>query len=83
MDQYVASPSGRPGSAIEIDCRSLTHQVVGLPAQCGDHRREFDGEATDPAQSAYREANRAVRGGQVEAIRDALPPRLEACATRI
>jgi galactokinase len=30
MDQYVAI-FGREGSAIEIDCRSLTHQVVTLP----------------------------------------------------
>jgi len=30
MDQYV-SVFGREGSAIEIDCRSLTHKVVHLP----------------------------------------------------
>ncbi len=30
MDQYV-SVFGQEGAAIEIDCRSLTHKVVGLP----------------------------------------------------
>jgi galactokinase len=70
MDQYVAV-FGQEGSALEIDCRSLTHKVVTLP-------REVEIIAVNSmvkhelGQSAYRERTEQCAAA-VEAIRTRYP----------
>jgi galactokinase len=70
MDQYVAV-FGQEGSALEIDCRSLTHKVVSLP-------REVEIIAVNSivkhelGQSAYRERTEQCAAA-VEAIRTPYP----------
>jgi galactokinase len=70
MDQYVAV-FGQEGSAIEIDCRSLTHKVVTLPpgveivAVNSMVKHEL-------GQSAYRERTEQCAAA-VEAIRTRYP----------
>jgi len=70
MDQYVAV-FGQEGSAIEIDCRSLTHEVVTLP-------QEVEIFAVNSmvkhqlGQSAYRERTEQCAAA-VEAIQARYP----------
>jgi len=70
MDQYVAV-FGEQGAAIEVDCRSLTHKVVALPANV-----EILAVNTMVkhalGQSAYKDRVREC-GAAVEAIRARYP----------
>jgi len=70
MDQYVPV-FGEPGSAIEIDCRGLTHQVVGLPPSV-EIIAVNSMVKHDLAQSAYRERTEQCAAA-VEAIRARYP----------
>lgn len=53
MDQYV-SIFGKPGAAVEIDCRSLTHEFVELPRNA-EILAVNSMVKHELAQSAYRE----------------------------
>ena len=66
MDQYVAV-FGQEGAALEIDCRSLTHTAVTLPAGSGNCRREYDGEARTGAVGLRERTEQCAAA--VEAIR--------------
>lgn len=78
MDQYV-SVFGRANSAIKIDCRSMRHEIVGLPA--GVEILAVNSMVKhELGQSAYRQrvaecaaAVEAIRGRnpRVESLRDA------------
>jgi galactokinase len=70
MDQYVAV-FGERGSAIEIDCRSLTHTVVTLPPNV-EIFAVNSMVKHDLAQSAYRERTEQCSAA-VEAIRSRYP----------
>ena len=70
MDQYAAV-FGQEGSAIEIDCRSLTHKVVALPP--GVRILAVNSMVKhDLAQSAYRERTEQCAAA-VEALRASHP----------
>ncbi len=79
MDQYVAV-FGRKGAAIRIDCRSLEHDAVELPAGItilavnSMVKHELGRSAYPERVAQCREA--AVRLG-VESLRDVTPERLE------
>ncbi len=70
MDQYVAV-FGHEGSAIEIDCRSLTHKVVALPPDL-EIVAVNSMVKHELGQSAYRERTEQCAAA-VEAIRARYP----------
>jgi galactokinase len=70
MDQYVAV-FGQAGSAIEIDCRSLTHNVVALPPDV-EIVAVNSMVKHELGQSAYRERTEQCAAA-VEAIRTRYP----------
>src|SRR5207253_2208663 len=83
MDQYVAV-FGQAGSALEIDCRSLTHEVITLPASV-EIFAVNSMVKHDLAQSAYRQRTEQcaaavdsiqARYPQVKSLRDADMPML-------
>jgi galactokinase len=70
MDQYVAV-FGLEGAALEIDCRSLTHQTIGLPANV-EIFAVNSMVKHDLAQSAYKERTEECAAA-VESIRAFYP----------
>ena len=84
MDQYAAV-FGREGAAIRIDCRSLTHETVGLPGDVSIVavnsmvKHELGGSAYRERVRECAEAVEAIRAGghpEVVTLRDAEPDQL-------
>lgn len=90
MDQYV-SIFGKPGAAVEIDCRSLTHEFVGLPRNA-EILAVNSMVKHELAQSAYRERTEqcamavdVIRGAhpEVRSLRDVSMAQFEALKDRM
>jgi len=82
MDQYI-SVFGREHSAVEIDCRSLGHRFVELPADItfvAVNTMVKHALAGSAYQDRVAECAAAVAGIGVESLRDVSPQQLESVA---
>ena len=88
MDQYIAL-FGRAGSAVRIDCRSLEHRLVELPAGMAllaantmvKHALAASAYRERVAECAAAVASLHARLPAVESLRDVSPAQLESAAT--
>ena len=90
MDQYI-SVFGRQHSAVEIDCRSLGHRFVDLPAGVTfvavntmvKHALAGSAYKERVAECAAAVAGIKVKFPQVESLRDVSPEQLESVASSL